>query len=86
VRADRLSAPRAERLLGALRATLGRALALGGSTLRDFSDVHGAAGAFQSEAAVYGREGAPCPRCSAPVRRIVQAQRSTYFCAGCQRR
>jgi formamidopyrimidine-DNA glycosylase len=35
---------------------------------------------------VYGREGEPCARCGAPVRRVVQAGRSTYFCARCQRR
>jgi formamidopyrimidine-DNA glycosylase len=86
LRADRISLPRADRLLAAVRQTLGRAMALGGSTLRDFTDVHGASGAYQSQAAVYGREGAPCPRCGAPVRRRVMAQRSTYFCAGCQKR
>ena len=85
-RSDRLGALRVSRLLSALRATLARALHLGGSTLRDFSDVHGASGAYQSEAAVYGRAGAPCPRCARPVRRIVQGGRSTYYCAGCQRR
>ena len=86
LRADRISRPRATRLLAALRSTLGRALELGGSTLRDFTDVHGASGAFQAEAAVYGRAGLACGRCSAPVKRRVQAQRSTYFCATCQRR
>ena len=86
LRADRISRPRAERLLAALRATLARALELGGSTLRDFTDVHGASGAFQAHAAVYGRAGLPCGRCGAPLRRLVQAQRSTYFCASCQRR
>ena len=85
-RCDRISLLRCERLLAALRETLARALELGGSTLRDFSDAHGMAGVFQSEAQVYGREGQPCPRCGAPLRRIVQAQRSTYFCAACQRR
>ena len=85
-RCDRLSLARCERLLAALRLTLARALELGGSTLRDFSDAHGMAGAFQAQAQVYGREGQPCHRCGAPLRRIVQAQRSTYFCAGCQRR
>ena len=44
------------------------------------------AGAFQSQAAVYGRAGLPCPACGTPIRRIVQAQRSTYFCPRCQRR
>ena len=85
-RCDRLSLPRCTRLLAALRETLGRALELGGSTLRDFSDAHGVAGAFQAEALVYGREGQTCLRCGATVRRIVQAQRSTFFCPACQRR
>jgi formamidopyrimidine-DNA glycosylase len=86
LRADRISRPRAERLLAALRHTLARALEAGGSTLRDFSDAHGVSGLYQTQAAVYDREGQACPRCAQPVRRIVQAQRSTYFCAGCQRR
>ena len=86
LRADRISRPRAARLLAALRGTLARALDLGGSTLRDFTDVHGASGAFQAEAAVYGRAGLPCRRCGGSVRRVVQAQRSTYFCPRCQRR
>ena len=86
LRADRISRPRAERLLAALRTTLARALDLGGSTLRDFTDVHGMAGAYQAQSAVYGRAGQPCPRCGAAVRRVVQAQRSSFFCAACQRR
>jgi formamidopyrimidine-DNA glycosylase len=86
LRSDRISRPRAARLLHALRDTLAQALALGGTTLRDFSDAHGMSGAFQHAAAVYGREGLACPRCGGTVQRRVQAQRSTYFCAGCQRR
>jgi formamidopyrimidine-DNA glycosylase len=84
--ASRIGPARAQRLLACIRSTLGRALDLGGSTLRDFRDSHGMSGAFQSQAAVYGREGEPCPRCGAPVRRIVQGQRSTFFCLRCQRR
>jgi formamidopyrimidine-DNA glycosylase len=85
-RCDRLSRPRCEKLLAALRLTLARAIALGGSTLRDFRDAHGISGAFQNEAGVYGREGLACARCGGTVRRILQGQRATYFCAGCQRR
>jgi formamidopyrimidine-DNA glycosylase len=85
-RCDRLSRPRCERLLAALRTTLSRAIEVGGSTLRDYRDAHGASGAFQAEAQVYGREGQPCRRCGTAVRRIVQAQRATYFCPVCQRR
>lgn len=83
--AGRLSRPRCERLARAVREVLQRALAAGGSTLRDFRDAHGHGGAFQQQAQVYGREGQPCPRCGRPVHRIVQGQRSTYFCAACQR-
>lgn len=86
LRADRISRPRAARLLAALRGTLARALDLGGSTLRDFTDAHGVSGVFQAEAAVYGRTGLRCRQCGGTVRRVVQAQRSTYFCATCQRR
>lgn len=85
-RSDRLSRPRCQRLAQAVRDTLARALSLGGSTLRDFRDAHGMAGAFQHEARVYGRAGLPCTVCGTPIRRIVQAQRSTFFCPQCQRR
>ena len=85
-RSHRISRPRAARLLASVRATLARALALGGSTLRDFRDAHGMDGAYQDQSSVYGREGQACPSCAAPVRRIVQSQRSTFFCARCQKR
>ncbi len=85
-RSDRISRPRAERLALAVRSTLARAVELGGSTLRNFRDPHGAAGAFQSQAGVYGRAGEACVRCGAKVRRIVQAGRATFFCPGCQKR
>jgi formamidopyrimidine-DNA glycosylase len=84
--ANTLSLARCERLLQALRATLRRALELGGSTLRDFRDAHGMSGAFQHQAGVYGREGEGCRRCGATVQRLVQGQRSTFFCPRCQRR
>lgn len=85
-RCARVSRARAERLLASVRSTLARALELGGSTLRDFRDAHGMDGSFQVQARVYGREGEPCARCGHPVRRIVQAQRATYFCGSCQKR
>ena len=85
-RSDRVSPARCDKLAGAVRETLARALALGGSTLRDFRDAHGMAGEFQLQARVYGRAGEPCVCCNGSVRRIVQGQRATFFCAGCQRR
>lgn len=84
--AGALSRPRSARLLAEVRAVLGEAIALGGSSLRDFRDVHGAQGHFQLATQVYGREGEPCRACGRPVRRLVQSQRATYFCAHCQKR
>ncbi|HLL20276.1 MAG TPA: bifunctional DNA-formamidopyrimidine glycosylase/DNA-(apurinic or apyrimidinic site) lyase [Rubrivivax sp.] len=86
LRADRISRPRAARLLAELRSTLSRAVELGGSTLRDFTDALGASGAYQSQAGVYGRVGLPCGVCGGTVKRVVHAQRSTFFCSTCQRR
>jgi formamidopyrimidine-DNA glycosylase len=83
---QRISRPRARKLLAAIRGTLARAIELGGSTLRDFRNPHGVSGAFQNQAQVYGRSGQPCPRCTAPIKRLMQGQRASYFCAACQRR
>ncbi|MEX8519874.1 MAG: bifunctional DNA-formamidopyrimidine glycosylase/DNA-(apurinic or apyrimidinic site) lyase [Leptothrix sp. (in: b-proteobacteria)] len=83
--AGRLSLARCARLVESVQQTLLRALAAGGSTLRDFHDASGHGGAFQQQAQVYGREGLACVRCLAPVQRIVQGQRATYFCPHCQR-
>lgn len=85
VRADRLSLARADRLRTAVITVLQRALALGGSTLRDFSAADGQSGYFQMDAMVYGREGLPCRQCGTPVRSLRQGQRSTFFCPQCQK-
>jgi formamidopyrimidine-DNA glycosylase len=84
--AGRLSLPRCERLAVALRRILGQALALGGTTLRDFRDAHGMQGQFQLHARVYARAGQPCIACGTTIRRVVQGQRATYYCPRCQRR
>ncbi len=84
--AGKLSRPRATRLLDEVRAVLAEAIEQGGSSLRDFRDAHGSQGHFQLATQVYGRGGLACRCCGAPVRRIVQAQRSTFFCGSCQRR
>ena len=83
--AGSLSAARWERVAGAVRATLERAIVAGGSTLRDFAGADGGAGHFQTRFAVYGRAGKPCKRCKTPIRSIRQGQRSTFYCPRCQR-
>jgi formamidopyrimidine-DNA glycosylase len=84
-RAARISRPRIERLRQAIRTVLARAVQIGGSTLKDFSNAQGESGYFQLEAAVYGRQGLPCRVCASPIRSIRQGQRSTFFCPVCQK-
>ncbi len=82
---------RAERLAHAVREVLNRAIAAGGSSLRDYVQASGELGYFQHSWAVYGREGARCPGCDCDfaatggVRRMVQSGRSTFYCALRQR-
>ncbi len=83
--ANRLSKPRAARLHGAIVAVLRRALALGGSTLRDFTSAQGQSGYFQLDAMVYGRAGLPCRVCGTVVKSMRQGQRSTFYCPACQK-
>ena len=73
------------RLRAAIRDVLGRAILEGGTTLKDFTDGDGNAGYFQVSLAAYGREGEPCHRCGRALKRLVQANRSTFYCPGCQR-
>jgi formamidopyrimidine-DNA glycosylase len=73
------------RLFEEIRRVLALAVEQGGTTLRDFSAPDGMAGHFQLQAKVYGREGLPCTHCGSPVQMLRQGQRSTYFCARCQK-
>lgn len=80
------AASHSDAIVDAIRVVLNAAIASGGSTLRDYVRSSGDAGYFQHEFKVYDREGECCVDCSEPVTRIVQAARSTYFCATCQTR
>jgi len=82
--ARRLSLARCERLAGEIKETLGDAIRAGGSSLRDFVGSGGEPGYFQQNYGVYGRAGEPCRNCGTPIRRIVQGQRSTFYCPRCQ--
>jgi formamidopyrimidine-DNA glycosylase len=83
--AGKLSLQEATKLVTAIKLTLLAAIKAGGSSLRDFVGSDGARGYFQQRYWVYDREGKPCRRCGTPIRRIVQGQRATYFCARCQK-
>lgn len=85
--AKTIGGKRAERLAPVIRDVLQEAVAAGGSTLKDHAQVDGELGYFQHQFQVYGREGEPCVNetCGAPVKRIVQSGRSTFYCSNCQR-
>jgi formamidopyrimidine-DNA glycosylase len=84
--ARRIGRVRYEALATAVRDVLSEAIAVGGSTLRDFVGADGEDGYFMLDARVYDRAGQPCRVCATPIVRIVQGQRATYYCRHCQRR
>jgi formamidopyrimidine-DNA glycosylase len=83
--AGRLSLARYDALAFAVKSTLKKALAAGGSSLRDFVHSDGTSGYFQQDYYVYGRAGLPCRNCGATVRQLRQGQRSTFYCPACQK-
>ena len=78
---------RAARLAAAIQTVLKEAIAAGGSSLRDYAKTDGELGYFQHSFRVYDRAGEVCPKggCTSRIKRIVQANRSTFFCGNCQR-
>ncbi|TWU03632.1 bifunctional DNA-formamidopyrimidine glycosylase/DNA-(apurinic or apyrimidinic site) lyase [Neorhodopirellula pilleata] len=88
-RCDRLSRPKWQRIGAAITEVLDEAIANEGSTLSDgtYRNALNDPGGYQNLHRVYDRKDEPCVRCpTGRVRRIVQAQRSTFFCDGCQKR
>ncbi len=80
----RISRPRLERLVEAIRAVLLAAIEAGGSSLRDYARPSGELGYFSKQWRVYGREGESC-HCGSVIRRRTNSGRSTFFCPRCQR-
>jgi formamidopyrimidine-DNA glycosylase len=83
--AGSLTRPAARSLLGHVVDVLGEAIHAGGTSFDElYVNVNGESGYFDRSLAVYGREGEPCPRCGAPVRRERFMNRSSYSCPRCQ--
>jgi formamidopyrimidine-DNA glycosylase len=79
-----LNKEQAETLRKALQDILRKAIALRGSSISDFLDANGEPGEYQRHHRAYGREGKGCYRCGTPIRRVIVAGRSSYFCPKCQ--
>lgn len=76
---------RAERLAVSIIDVLTRAIAAGGTSLRDHIQPGGEIGYFTQKLKVYGRGGQPCVVCKAPIQELRQAGRSSFYCSYCQR-
>ncbi|SCE65417.1 bifunctional DNA-formamidopyrimidine glycosylase/DNA-(apurinic or apyrimidinic site) lyase [Micromonospora mirobrigensis] len=84
---DALTAPAASRLLGHVRDVLGEAITSGGTSFDAlYVNVNGESGYFDRSLNAYGREGEPCRRCGAPIRREAFMNRSSFSCPRCQPR
>ena len=85
-RADTLTSAEIARLHAAIVDTLRAGIVDGGTSLEDRQYVYpdGSLGRHQRRLNVYDRDEAQCPRCGYAIERIVQGQRSTYFCPVCQ--
>ena len=68
-----------------IKKVLTKAIKAGGTTLQDFAKVDGKPGYFSQELSVYGRENENCFNCNGKIKRIIQNQRSTFYCPKCQK-
>ncbi len=82
--AKRISYKRLLLLLQVIKQVLDEAIRAGGSSISDFVHSDGKPGYFSHAFRVYGRQGEPCLCCGKPIKRLIQAGRSTFYCPGCQ--
>jgi formamidopyrimidine-DNA glycosylase len=83
--AGRLKPAELDALAKSVKQVLKEAIRSGGTTLRDYVNADGMPGYFRQKLYVYERTNEPCRVCKTPIRHFVQGQRSTYFCANCQK-
>ncbi len=83
--AGRLKRTQLSHLFRAVQTVLREAIKGQGSTVSDYRNAEGAPGGYQNHLRVYDREGEPCPRCGARIKRMVLVGRSAHFCPRCQR-
>jgi formamidopyrimidine-DNA glycosylase len=83
--ANRITAPKAVRLHGAIIEVLHEALDDRGSSFRDYVDGQGNEGSHHLKVKVFRRTDQPCLVCGTQIRRVKVAGRSTHFCPKCQR-
>ncbi len=75
----------AERLVSSIKGILEKAIAEGGTTLKDYKNIEGKPGYFTQHLNVYGRANEKCYICETEIESLVIAQRNTFFCKRCQK-
>jgi len=95
--ANRLTFVQVKKLHGTIREVLTEAIDCGSTVPLNFSGgkkldglfyfglAPGVEDYYEERLRVYDRAGKPCLRCKSPIKRIVQAARSTFFCLKCQK-
>jgi formamidopyrimidine-DNA glycosylase len=83
--AGRLTRAQAQALVRAIKGVLAEAIEIGGTTLRDYVNASGSPGYFKQKLFVYERAKQACRVCKTPIKQFAQGQRSSYWCATCQR-
>ena len=81
----RITREESKALVRAIKEVLSEAIEIGGTTLRDYVNAEGTPGYFSQRLYVYERSKQPCRICKSPIKQFTQGQRSTYWCAVCQR-
>lgn len=79
-----LSAAEASRLLSSIKNIISLAIESKGSSIRDYRDADGNAGAFQNNFYAYGRAGKECRKCGALLEKARIGGRTTAWCPNCQ--
>jgi formamidopyrimidine-DNA glycosylase len=83
--ADALTRRQLTAVLEAAADVMREALAHGGTSFDSlYVDINGQSGYFDRSLDAYGRDGKPCRRCGAPIRRDKFMNRSSFYCPHCQ--
>jgi formamidopyrimidine-DNA glycosylase len=82
--AKQLHPAQIKKLCTTIQKILSKAIAQGGTTLKDFLKSDGKPGYFKQQLLAYGRTGLPCRRCRTKLQELRLAQRSSVFCPNCQ--
>jgi len=82
--AQKITKAETTKLVEAIKFVLDRSIKMGGTTLKDFTQVDGSAGYFKQKLQVYDRLNKPCRVCDAKIKKTIIGQRASYYCGSCQ--